>query len=138
MKRTLVVVIAVVALAACVLFATERTESSAVKVCRADAQRFAQENASYEAEYDSLYGATTLAQRPMSELLDHDKELMGCIETDPGHKEQYKAVLYRDGFIQGNRFFAYMLDTKQLQDFARWEKNQQAIQLSRNRKGESQ
>lgn len=137
MKRTLVV-IAVITLAAGMLLATGRSQSSGIKLCRADVQRFARENASYEAEYDSLYGATTLAQRPTSELLDRDKELMGCIETDPGNREQYKAVLYRDGFIQGNRFFAYMLDTKQLQDFAQWEKDQQAKQLATHGKGENQ
>jgi hypothetical protein len=138
MKRMLVVLIAVVTLAAGALFAMGRSQSGAVKVCRADAQRFDQEAASYQAEYDSLYGATTLAQRPMSELLDRDKELMGYIETDPSHGEQYKTVLYRDGFIQGNRFFAYMLDTKQLQDFAKRERDQQTAQLASYRKRENQ
>jgi hypothetical protein len=44
----------------------------------------------------------------MSELLDRDEELVGCMKTDPSRSDEYKAVLYRDGFIQGNRFFAYM------------------------------
>ena len=56
-----------------------------------------------------------------SDLLDRDTELMQCIETDPRNGAQYRAVLYRDGFIEGNRFFKYMLCTQQLPDFATWE-----------------
>jgi hypothetical protein len=55
---------------------------------------------------------------------------MQCIGTDGRNEKLYRAVLYRDGFIEGNRFFKYMLDTQQLQDFARWERNQQATQLA--------
>jgi hypothetical protein len=63
-------------------------------------------------------------------LLDRDKELTQCIETDGRNEKLYRAVLYRDGFIEGNRFFKYMLDTQQLPDFATWERNQQATQLA--------
>ena len=129
MKRTLVV-LAVVVLAAGVLLVMGRTQSTAIKTCRADVRRFAQENASYEAEYDSLYGATTLAQRPLSELMDRDSRLMQCMSTDSGNQEEYKAVLYRSGFIQNNRVLKYLTDTQQLQDFAQWEKRQQATQLA--------
>jgi hypothetical protein len=115
-----------------------RTQSNAVKSCRADARGFAQGNASYEAEFDSLYRATTLAQRPIGELLDRDNRLMQCMITDSGNKEEYKAVLYRDGFIKGNRFQEYIADKQQLQDFAQWEKNQQAAQLASYRKEEQQ
>jgi len=130
MKRTLILTV-VVTLAACVLMGMGRTKSNAVKVCRADAQRFGEENASYEAEYDSLYGATTLVQRPIRELLDRDDELMSCIATDPSQSEQYKAVLYRKGFVEGNRFFAYMLDKKEFEDFRDWERGQQQTQLAK-------
>jgi hypothetical protein len=133
MKRAPVVLTAVLVLAAGALFGMGRTATSAVKTCRADAQGFAEENASFQAEYDRMFGATTLGQRPISELLDRDKELMGCIETDPKHDAEYRAVLYRNGFIEGNRFFKYMLDTKQLQDFAQWERGQQATQLAKYR-----
>jgi hypothetical protein len=102
MRKTIWVLLAclVVAVGALVV---GRPESSAVKLCRADAQKFAEENASYEAEYDSLYGATTLAQRPIRELLDRDDELMSCIANDPHHAEQYKAVLYRKRFYRGQQ-----------------------------------
>jgi hypothetical protein len=43
---------------------------------------------------------------------------MDCMGTDPGNRKQYRALLYRNGFIEGDRFFSYMLDTKQLEDFA--------------------
>ena len=138
MKRMLVVLIALVALAITALFAMGRTQSSAVKTCRADARGFAQENASYEAEYDSLYGATTLAQRQITELFDRDKEMSDCLRTDPGNGKEYRAVLYRNASIEGTRYLKFLLDTKQMQDFAQWEKNQQATQLASYWKGESQ
>ncbi len=137
MKRTLVMLIAVVALGAAALLTMGRIQSSAVRACRADAQRFAQENASYEAEYDSLFGATTLGQRSISEMLDRDNRLMECMSTDSGNKEQYRTVLYRNGFIEGMRFQRFMLDTQQMQDFAQWERNQQAAQLASYRKDEN-
>jgi hypothetical protein len=65
MKRTLAILAIVLLSAGVLLLAIGGTQSSAVKTCREDAQRFAQENASYQAEYDSLFGATSLAQRPM-------------------------------------------------------------------------
>lgn len=91
MKRALIVV-AVILFAAGLLLAFGRPESSAARVCRADAQRFAEETADYDAEYDSLYGATTLGQRSISELLDRDKELITCLETDPRHSERRNDV----------------------------------------------
>jgi hypothetical protein len=71
-------------------------------------------------------------------ICSSDQELMGCIRTDPRNKAQYRAVLHRSGFIEGDRFFKYMLDTQQLQDFAAWEKGQQATQLASYRTGENQ
>lgn len=129
MKRT-IVMLATIVLSAGVLLLTGRTQSNAVKTCRADVRRFGQENASYEAEYDSLYGATTLAQRPISELMDRDSRLMECMSTDSGNQGEYKAVLYRSGFIQANRFQKYLLDTEQMRAFGQWEKDQQATQLA--------
>ena len=93
------------------------THTSAVSTCRADAQRFVDENESYDAEYDAQFGATTVGQLSTSDLLDRDTELMQCIGTDRRDERLYRAVLYRDGFIEGNRFFKYMLDTQQLPDF---------------------
>jgi hypothetical protein len=135
MKRTLVI-LAIVVISAGTLLLAGRTQSSAVKACRADARRFAQESLSYEAEYDSLYGATTLAQRPIGELMDRDSRLMECMSTDSGNQPEYKAVLYRSGFIQANRFLKYMTDTQQLRDFAQWEKRQQQVQLAGYRTAE--
>jgi hypothetical protein len=99
------------------------THTSAVRTCRQDAQRFVDQNASYEAEYDSRFGAATVGKLSTSGLLDRDTELMQCIETDPRNEKVYRAVLYRDGFIEGNRFFKYMRDTQQLPAFATWERN---------------
>jgi hypothetical protein len=65
------------------------------------------------------------------------KELTDCIQTDPHNKAQYRAVFYRNGCIEGDRFLRYMLDTQQLQDFAAWEKSQQATQLASYRTGEN-
>jgi hypothetical protein len=130
MTKAIWVVLASLVLAIGLLFGLGRTESNAVRTCRADVQRFAQENASYEAEFDTLYGATTLGQRSISELMDRDSRLLDCMSTDASNQEQYKAVLYRSGFIEGNRFQKYLLDTQQMQDFAQWEKNQQATQLA--------
>ncbi len=41
----------------------------------------------------------------LREALDRDAELMQCIGTDRRNEKLYRAVLYRDGFIEGNRFF---------------------------------
>jgi hypothetical protein len=128
-----VAILIVLAMALGLFVGLRSTQSSAVKVCRADARRFAQENASYEAEYDSLYGATMLAQRPITELLARDQELMDCIGTDPSNRDEYKAVLYRIGFIEGGRFLKFMLDTHQMQDFADYERGQQEYQLAKYR-----
>ena len=119
------------------LFCTACTHTSAVNACRADAQRFVDENASYNAECDSQFGATTVGQLSTSGFLDRDTELIQCIETDPRNERLYRAVLYRDGFIEGGRFFKYMLDTQQLSDFATWERNQQATQLANHREKEN-
>jgi hypothetical protein len=127
MKRTLIVV-AVILFAAGLLLAFGRPESEAVRVCRADAQKFAEETASYEAEFDSLYGATTLGQRSISDLLDRDKELVNCVKTDPRKSEQYKTLIHRDGDIEGMRYLRFLLDTNRMQDFAQFERNQQALQ----------
>jgi hypothetical protein len=132
MKRTILVSVVVVAvvLAALGYFGMGRAHTSAVKTCRADARLFAEENASYQAEYDGLFGATTLAQRSTRDLLDRDKELMDCMGTEPSHAEQYRAVVYQNSLTEGNRYLAYMIDTKQLQDFAQWERGQQSTQLA--------
>ncbi len=130
------ILLALVGLAALLLCAG-CTHTSAVSTCRGDAQRFVDQNASYEAEYDSQFGATTVRQLSTSDLLDRDKELMQCIGTDGRNEKLYRAVLYRDGFIEGNRFFKYMLDTQQLPDFATWERNQQATQLASYRQKEN-
>jgi hypothetical protein len=113
------------------------THTSAVSTCRADAQRFVDENASYDAEYDSQFGATTVGQLSTSNLLDRDTELIQCMETDPRNEKLYRAVLYRNGSIEGNRFFKYVLDTQQLPDFATWEGNEQATQLASYREKEN-
>jgi len=44
--------------------------------------------------------------------------------ADSGKREEYKAVVYRLGFIESMRFQKFALDAKQMQDFARWENNQ--------------
>jgi hypothetical protein len=131
MKRTLIVLIAVTVLASVAFIGIGRSRTNAVKLCRADAQRFAAENASFDAEYDAQFGATAVGQLSMNSLLDRDKELIDCLRADPGNREQYRAVLYRNGFIEGNRFFRFVLDTKQLEDFAQWERGQQAVQLAK-------
>jgi|SRR5580704_598298 hypothetical protein len=138
MRKAIWVVLACLMLTLTVglMFSLGRTQSSAVKTCRADARRFAQENASYEAEYDSLYGATTLGQRSISDFLDRDSRLMEWMSTDSGNRKEYKAVLYRDGFIQNNRVMKYLGDTQQMRDFAQWEKTQQATQLANYRSQE--
>jgi hypothetical protein len=50
--------------------------------------------------------------------------------ANSGNSETYKAELYRLGFIETARFFQFALDTKQIKDFAQWEKNQQATELA--------
>jgi len=102
-------ILALVGLSA-LLFCTGCTHTSAVSTCRADGQRFVDENESYDAEYDSQFGATTVGQLSTRELLDRDEELIQCIGTDRRHEKLYRAVLYRDGSIEGNRLFKYMLD----------------------------
>jgi hypothetical protein len=131
-------VLGVLAGLAVLMLCTGCTQSTAAKTCRADAQRFADENASFEAEYDTQFGATTVGQLSINDFLDRDKELMDCIQTDPHNQAQYRAVLYRNGFIEGNRFSKFMLDTQQLQDFAAWERGQQATQLANYRIEENQ
>lgn len=101
------------------------------------AQRFVDENASYDAEYDSQFGATTVGQLSTSDLLDRDTELIQCMETDSRNEKLYRAVLYRNGSIEGNRFFTYVLDTQQVPDFATWEGNEQATQLASYREKEN-
>jgi len=76
MKTKIRVLLAGLVIAVGLLFGLWHPESSAVKVCRADAQRFAEENASYAAEYDSLYGATTLGQHSISDLLDRERKII--------------------------------------------------------------
>jgi hypothetical protein len=138
MRKAIWVVLVCLVLAISLLFGLGRTQSSAVRACRADAQRFAEENASYQAEYDSLYGATTLGQRSISDFLDRDGRLIECMSTDSGNQEEYKAVLYRDGFIENNRVMKNLGDTQQMRDFASWEKRQQETQLASYRSQEQQ
>jgi hypothetical protein len=69
------------------LFCTGCTHTSAVSTCRADPQRFVDENESYDAEYDSQFGATTVGQLSTRELLDRDEELIQCIGTDRRHEK---------------------------------------------------
>lgn len=136
MKRTLIVV-AVILLAAGLLFAFGRPESSAVKVCRADAQQYAEEISSYESEYDSLFGATALGQRSISDLIDRNEELLTCMKTDSDHSEQYKNLIYRYGIVEGTRYLKFLLDTNQMQDFAQFERNEQAAELAKYHDKES-
>ena len=123
---------------AVLLLGTGCGSTEAVKQCRADAQRFADENASFEAEYDSQFGATKVGQLSTGDLLGRDQELMGCIQADPHNGAQYRAVLYRNGFIEGGRFQKFLLDSEQMSDFGQWEANQQATQLASYRTGENQ
>jgi hypothetical protein len=132
MRKTIVVILVCLLVAVCAL-AIPRPQSTAVKVCRADAQKFSEENASYHAEYDTLYGATTLAQRQIKELFDRDKELTSCLQTDPGKSEMYIALIREDGDIEGMRYLKFLLDTNQTQDFAEYERRQQAIELEKYR-----
>jgi hypothetical protein len=129
MKRILVVLLAVLVVGAGLLLAMGRTESAAVKTCRADAQRFTDETAGYQAEFDSLYGATTLGQRSISELINRDQELVRCVQTDPSHREEYLTIIHRNGDIEGMRYFKFLLDTDQMQDYEAYERGQQASAL---------
>lgn len=114
------------------------TQSTAVKTCRADVQQFENDNASYEAEYDTQFGATTVGQLSINDLLARDNEMADCMQADPHNRARYRAVFYRDSSIEGERYLKYMLDTHQLQDFAAWEQGQQATQLASYRAGEKQ
>ena len=127
MKRTMLIVLACLAVLITLAYWPESAE---VRTCRAGARAFERENASYDSEYDSLYGATTLAQRSMSDLLDRDKELIGCLSTDRVNRDKYRAVLYRNEAIESDRLMRFVLDTKQADNFGQWERGQQAAQLA--------
>jgi hypothetical protein len=90
-------ILAVLGLSA-LMFCTGCTRTTAVRQCRADLQKFTQEADSYDAEY-SLYGPTVVSQRSMNELMDQEQQLVGCMNTDSGNQEQYKAGLSRLGFV---------------------------------------
>jgi hypothetical protein len=132
----LLTALAGVALAVLVLCTVGCTQSSAVRTCRADAQQFENDNASYEAEYDSLLGATKVGQLTTSDLLGRDQELIQCMQTDPHNKAQYKAVLYRNGFIEGERVQKFLMASEQMHDFGIWEQTQQATTLASYRAAE--
>lgn len=71
-----------------------------------------------------MYGPNVISQRPIKELWEREKILETCMIADSGKREEYKAVVYRLGFIESMRFQKFALDAKQMQDFARWENNQ--------------
>jgi hypothetical protein len=131
MKWTVLILFACLAVVGGGLVWACKPESDAVKTCRADAQAFSEEIASYDAEFDSFFGATTLAQRSTSNLSDRDEEIIGCVSTDPANGDEYRLLLYRNESVEANRFLRFVLDTKQAGDFAEWERGQQAAQLAR-------
>jgi len=115
---------------AVLLFCTGCGRTEAVKQCRADLRQLTEETRAYEAEYTTLYGPNVISQSPIKELWEREKTLETCMIADSGNREEYKAAVYRLGFIESMRFQKFALDTKQMQDFAQWEKNQQAAELA--------
>ena len=138
MKNRIAALLAGLIVAVGLLFGFWRPESNAVRVCRADAQTFTEEIDSYEAEYTTMYGAATLAQRPLIELFNRDEELARCIGTDPGNRKRYRALLDGQGFIESSRFVAFLNDTKSFPSFADWERGKQATQLAQAAKYDSE
>jgi hypothetical protein len=133
MQRILVMLLAVLVGGVGLLLAMGRTESGDVKLCRSNAQRFSQETAGYEAGLDALYGNTTLGQRTISELADRDKQLTKCMQMDPNQREQYKTILRRNRSIEGLRYFKFLLDTDQMQNYEAYERTQQATAAAKNK-----
>ncbi|HET9406018.1 MAG TPA: hypothetical protein VFO39_02160 [Candidatus Sulfotelmatobacter sp.] len=133
MRRVMLLVLTGLAV---VLAWAYKPQSTAVKTCRVDARAFATEDASYDAEYDSLYGTTTLAQRSMSDLLDRDKELIGCLSVDRANRDNYRALLYRNEAIESDRLMQFVLNSKQADEFAQWERGQQSAQLAKYQRTE--
>jgi hypothetical protein len=136
--RTLAFVLLVASGLAVLLLCGGCGQTAAVKQCRADLQTITQETNSYEAEYTDLYGPTVLSQRSINELWDHESDLYTCMATDPSKRGEYKAELYRIGFIESTRYLQFVRETKQLQDFVSWEKSQQETTLASYRTGKKQ
>jgi hypothetical protein len=106
-------------------------QTGAVKQCRSDLQTITQELDSYNSEYTTLYGPTALAQSPIEDVVSREEKLSVCyLNTDPSHGEQYKAQLYRLSFVASSRLMKFIADTQQRENFAAWEKSQQATLAS--------
>ncbi|MGC2197514.1 MAG: hypothetical protein WA628_22770 [Terriglobales bacterium] len=94
--------------------------------CMADADQIISE----VQEHRIVYGpsgqfGTPLGQRSTSELFDRDEEMISCIASDPENRPHYREALDMDDTVKSDRFLQYLLDTKQMQNFGRWEEQRQ-------------
>ena len=82
-------------------------------------------------EHRAVFGAsgqfgTPIGQRPLAELLDRDQEMISCIAFDPANRTHYREALDMDDGVKSDRFLRYLLDTEHMQDFGRWEEEEQS------------
>jgi hypothetical protein len=114
-------------LMALLVLGTGCTRTSTAEKCLSDAREFISAvNEHQNAHTDSGQFGTALGQVPTSELLDRDKEMISCIVHDPKHRADYQETLDKNDSVTSDRFLRFLLETKQMQDFTRWEQKQQA------------
>ncbi len=102
------------------------TADPAQRKCMDDARRFISDVEDHRRTYpDAGMFATDLGQQPTSELFDRDQELIGCMETDPAHKDFYYEALDRNDSVESARFLKFLLNTGQMKEFGAWEHQQQ-------------
>jgi hypothetical protein len=107
------------------------TRTKPVSKCMTDADRIISE----VNEHRIVYGpsgqfATPLGQRSISELFDRDQEMISCIANDPANRLHYRQALDMNDGVKSDRFLRYLLDTRQMQEFSRWEEQKQTAAVS--------
>jgi hypothetical protein len=103
------------------------TRAGTADKCKSDAREFISEVNEHQSSHtQSGQFGTALGQFPTSELLDRDKEMISCIVSDPEHRAKYQEALDKNDSVTSDRFLRFLVETKQMQDFTRWEQKQQA------------
>jgi hypothetical protein len=102
------------------------TRTKPVSKCMADADQIISE----VNEHRIVYGtsgqfATPLGQRRPFDLMDRDVEMISCIASDPVNRSHYREALDADDTVKTYRFLQYLIESQQMPEFARWERDKQ-------------
>jgi hypothetical protein len=115
-------------LIALLVLGTGCTRTKQVSKCMTEADRIISEVQEHRAVYGAAgQFATPLGQRRTYDLLDRDERMISCIVSDPANRPHYREALDLDDTVKSDRFSQFLLDTKQIEDFGRWEEQKQTV-----------